>query len=232
MNIFKAIVNLFSSASAFPADLRPEEKALLSKISAVNRRNGDLSPELYQQMRDFERAWLERHYDFNTLEGINSIPESPNVPGAPTASGSMRGHTGEVYYYLRYKAYSHEEAGNLELALACMRKSVALVMHRNLFSTDDCYPLVKMLARLGFANEAYQKKQEIDTLLGIKKKDDSIINAELKRRQELLDFTWIQENIPDKAPKNISGYRRIKTQNTKNYQLLKQLAAEKGRNIL
>lgn len=45
------------------------------------------------------------------------------------------------------------------------------------------------------------------------------------------DYEWIQANLPDKCPKNISGYRRMKTQNTKNYQLLQQLAADLGREI-
>ena len=58
-----------------------------------------------------------------------------------------------------------------------------------------------------------------------------ILAAESERAQEEKDFEWIQENIPDKCPKSISGYRRMKTQNTKNFQILKQLAAEKGRNI-
>ena len=233
MNILDTIKQIFSATpiDSQISDLTRDEKALLSQISAINRRGGNLSPELYQKMRDFEMDWLERHYDFNTIEGINSIPVSPNLPCAPAAAGSMKGHTGEVYYYLRHKAYTHEDAGNYELALACMRKSVALVLCRNFCSTDDCYPLVKMLARFGFTDEAYRKKREIDKQFGILKIDDSIINAELKRRQEMLDFEWIQDNLPDKAPKNITGYRRMKMQNTKNFLLLKQLAAEKGRKI-
>ena len=119
MSVFDNIKKLFASPpspekASLPADLKSEEKALLSQISAINRRGGDLSPELYQKMRDFEMDWLERNYDFNTIEGINSIPVSPNLPGAPVACGSVRGHTGEVYYYLRHKAYAErrgERAG-------------------------------------------------------------------------------------------------------------------------
>lgn len=230
-NIKNAITNLFVQDTPSAADLSPAEKSLLSKITKINAHGDSITPELYQQLRDFEMNWLERHYDFNSLDGINAIPVSKDLPGAPQPSGSTKGHTGEVYYYLRHKSYGYEEAGKNELALACMRKSVDLVMCRNNFSTDDCYPLVKMLARFGFADEARKVKREIDAAFGIKKIDDSIIKAELKRRQELLDFQWIQQNIPDKCPKSISSYRRIKTQNTKNYQALKQLAAEKGREI-
>lgn len=58
-----------------------------------------------------------------------------------------------------------------------------------------------------------------------------ILAAEAKRAQEENDFKWIKENIPDKCPKNITGYRRMKNQNTKNFQTLQQLAAEKGRQL-
>ena len=54
----------------------------------------------------------------------------------------------------------------------------------------------------------------------------------IERREQLAkdetDFPWIQANLPSLCPKNISSYRRMKTQNTKNYQALKQAAAELG----
>lgn len=57
----------------------------------------------------------------------------------------------------------------------------------------------------------------------------------IARREQLIkdesDFAWIQKNIPDKCPKNITGYRRMKTQNTKNFQALKQAAADLGYQI-
>jgi hypothetical protein len=211
-----------------PATLSREESALISKISKINASGGELTNELYQQLREFEVNWLERNYDFNSIEGVQSIPVSKNIPGAPSPKGPMKGHTGEVYYYLRHKAYKYEEIGKMDLALVCMRKSVDLVMCRDYYSKEDCYPLVKMLARFGYIDAAYKKKNEIDKAIGITSSDDSIIKAEIKRRQELLDFKWIKEHIPDKCPKNITGYRRMKTQNTKNYQILKQAAAKLG----
>lgn len=70
----------------------------------------------------------------------------------------------------------------------------------------------------------------------LKEREDNyythVIEIEANRGQEIRDFSWIQENIPDKCPKSITGYRRMKTMNTKNYQLLKELAAQKGREIL
>ena len=45
------------------------------------------------------------------------------------------------------------------------------------------------------------------------------------------DYEWIHRHLPVIAPKSLSGYSRMKTQNTKNYQALKQAAAELGREI-
>lgn len=214
-----------------PATLSRDESALLSKISKINACGGELTNELYQQLREFEANWLERNYDFNSFEGVRNIPVSKNIPGAPSPKGPMKGHTGEVYYYLRHKAYKYEESGELDLALACMRKSVALVMCRQYYSAEDCYPLVRMLARFGYIDDAYSEKRKIDKALCITNGDDSIIKSEIKRRQELLDFEWIAKNIPDKCPKNITGYRRMRTQNTKNFQALKQSALDLGYTI-
>lgn len=66
---------------------------------------------------------------------------------------------------------------------------------------------------------------------GVIYRDKSLIEAEAKREQETRDFKWLQENLPDKCPASISGFRRMKNQNTKNYQALQQLAAEMGKKI-
>lgn len=62
-------------------------------------------------------------------------------------------------------------------------------------------------------------------------KGKHILEMEAKRKEEEKDYAWIKKNIPEKCPKSASGYRRMKAQNTKNYQILKQLAAELGREI-
>ena len=59
-------------------------------------------------------------------------------------------------------------------------------------------------------------------------KGPHILAREATRIQEEKDFAWIQQHLPDKCPKSLSGYRRMKTQNTKNYQALQKLAAELG----
>lgn len=231
LSIIKSISSLFLSKGRSSQDLLPDEKKLLDKISRLNAQDKDITNELYQQLRDYEENWLERHYDFNSIEGVNSIPVRKDLPGAPAPRHTLKGHTGEVYYYARRKAYQHEEAGNIDLALACMQKSVDLVKCRSYFSSNDLLPLVKMLARAGYIGEAYAELRSIEAYFTAPLDCENEIKAEIRRGQEQRDFLWLQEKLPDKCPKSISGFRRMKTQNTKNYQSLKCLAAELGRNI-
>ena len=212
-------------------DLLPEDRILLEKISKLNDQDKEITPELYQQFREYEERWLERHYDFNTLEGISAIPVNKDLPGAPAPRSAIKSHTGEVYYYIRRKAYHHEDAGNIDLALACMRKSVSLVKCRSSFSSDDLQPLVKMLARAGYVEEAYAELRSVEKCFSASLDCDREIEAEIRRGREQRDFLWIQANFPDKCPKSISSYRRMKIQNTKNFQTLKVLASELGREI-
>lgn len=62
-------------------------------------------------------------------------------------------------------------------------------------------------------------------------KSPHILALEAQREQEEQDYQWLQKYLPEKCPKSLTGYRRMKTQNTKNYQTLKQLAAGLGRVI-
>ena len=83
----------------------------------------------------------------------------------------------------------------------------------------DTYEGEFVLARIEDANRTivYKGKPLVDH------------EANLARTEK--DYEWLQANIPDKCPKSISGYRRMKSQNTKNFQILKDLAAGLGRQI-
>ena len=226
---------VFTEAPTTSKTLTREEKDLLSQISKINAQGEVLPNELYQQLRTYEVNWLERNYDLNSIEGIERIPVSKSVPRPPAPDGGIKTHTGEVYYYLRHKAYEHEDAGNMDLAIACLKKSVAILKCIGFYNVEECYPLVKMLARAGYVEEAYKEKADIEkrciNVHDLAQKQhyyETMIETEAKRGQEARDFAWIQEHIPDKCPKSVAGYRRMKTQNTTNFQALKQAASELG----
>lgn len=89
---------------------------------------------------------------------------------------------------------------------------------------DDRTEAAKAQANAYIAEQEAKRDQE-------RQNDDNMIEYEVKRGNDMRDFFWLRENIPQKCPKSATGYRRMKTQNTKNYQILKQLAAELGREI-
>ena len=47
-------------------------------------------------------------------------------------------------------------------------------------------------------------------------KGQHLLDLEARRIQDAKDYEWLQNTLPDQCPKNITSYRRIKTQNTKN----------------
>ena len=215
------------------------------------------------EYRKAEEAWLESYYDLNTAEGIRAIPEIANPPKWP-GCGSMD-VTGDIDYYLRFKAADYEEAGNIELAILCLQKSNAIRMIRRVgYRKSDYYRLVRVFARNGYVEEAYAEKAKIDALFGEYHLDDvrelitalqkagefesaedlrlasiqkaqedkdyleTVIPFEIQRGQDMRDFQWIHDNLPDISPKSLTGYRRMKNQRTKNYQKILKAAQALG----
>ena len=351
----------------------PNDQAIVDQIAtsvlkiAESPMPQPISPEEYAQLRQREIDWLERRYDFNTIEGIRAIPEVKNPPRP--SGGSV---TGAVYYYLKAKAHEHEKAGNIELAIACFKKSIILMrlQYGASYGLEESYSFVRMLARNGFLNDAMREKNIADefyeteaanedlgwfrktcrdasalrtdllimsvtgaacpecakyqgrvfsvsgksklfpplpkivwdtgavhhgchhtfspyihnvndpcleytlsvhplkrksygkdivtfsnrpfeddrtpeaqavaleeiarqeeTAAKKKLRDDGMIEREYQKWQDKTTLDWLQQNFPEKSPKTVSSFRRMRTQNTKTYQSLKQLASEKGREI-
>lgn len=345
--------------------LKRKPSAKITSIPQSSNLTSDtLSTESYQAHREQEALWLEQHYDFNSVKGIKAIPATKSIRNAPSG-----GATGEVYYYLQKKACAHEKAGNIELAVLCLKKSNDIIVVNELPCKSQSYNLVKLLAREGRIEEAEEEKERIDryydrldekmnratkgpnSKLLIPGEDlaimsihgstcpecakyqgrvysisgrnrrfpkappfffgtegvhkgcghtfssyidgvtdpmleytlsvhplknsqygrnivafsnrpfvddrtdeciaaaalvcakaaakaaeeqsyyDNIIEVEVRRGREARDFQWLQDKFPDKCPKSLTGYRRMKTQNTKNFQILYQLAADAGKEL-
>ena len=326
-----------------------------------------LSKEDYSEIRESERRWLEDHYDFSTVESVNAIPEIRDLPRPPGDSP-----TGDVYYYLRYKARLYERSGDIELAIVCMKKSISLMHLRygEWYGREECQSYIRMLLRNGFTEEAKHEQDKLDahysssldrmrlqqfksvcsqaaelgtdllmmqvigstcpecaryqgrvysisgnsklfpalpnTLkqtgilhsgchhsfspyihnvshvnmnyiaqvnplkdpryckdivtfsnrpfvddrtdeciqaseiarenrrlkkLHKERRDKIILESIQRQREDYADFDWLKLHFPDKCPSTATGYRRMKTQNTKNYQELRRLAAKLGKEI-
>lgn len=60
---------------------------------------------------------------------------------------------------------------------------------------------------------------------------DEILTETLRKAKNEKEYYWILENLPDIAPKSLSGYSRMKNSNSKNFQKLQKAAKEKGYEI-
>ena len=57
---------------------------------------------------------------------------------------------------------------------------------------------------------------------------DHFIEVEAERGSDARNFAWLQKNLPEVCPKSFSGYRRMKSQNTRNFQKLASAAKNYG----
>lgn len=61
-----------------------------------------------------------------------------------------------------------------------------------------------------------------------KQEYNEMIKEAQEAEQNSIDYDWVWENLPDIAPKSLSGYVRMKNTNSKNFQKLQSAAKEKG----
>lgn len=120
--------------------------------NTLEKRNAE-----YLAMRSREVERLNTAYDFNSIDGINSIP----VPCKEVNGDSP---TGRVEYYLRGKCFAdHWNAGRTELALACLRKAQELMYVSDMiWKRDDFLRLVRYLHEAGKHEEADLELERIN----------------------------------------------------------------------
>ena len=163
------------------ADLTASEKALLAQIAKINKQDKEMPAELYQKMRDFEVAWLERNYDFTSIAGINAIPVTPPPINAPSNNV-----TGQVEYYLLKKAGQFEKGNNADMAIACYRKANQLMQHcSTAYSKDYFMRLPNYLRKLRRFDDARSEEAKIDSLFP---NDSNILNEQkmrIERNQQI-----------------------------------------------
>lgn len=120
------------------------------------------------------------------------------------------------------------------MAILCLQKSNAIrELKCNGYRKSDYYALVRILARDGQIQAAQEEKKRLDRKFRDDhfEGEDSVIEKEFTRGEERRTFLWLQQKLPELCPKSLSGFRRMKSQNTKNYQKIVQVAAEKGYQI-
>lgn len=65
-----------------------------------------------------------------------------------------------------------------------------------------------------------------------KKEYDEILQRQRETEKNRADYDWILKNLPEIAPKSLSGYVRMKNSNSTNYKKIVEIAKQKGYTIL
>lgn len=139
---------------------------------------------------------------------------------------------GKIHPYCRHTFYPYIEgvsSGLLEEALT-VQKIKKWRYTRNLiafsnrpFVDDRPQEEIDFSIQMAAKRKAAAEQQE--------KLWNEMIPFEAFRGEEKRKYKWIQDNLPELCPKSYSGFRRMKVQNTKNFQRLAVAAQEKGMEI-
>lgn len=203
-----------------------------------------ISNEEYLEMRHEEWKRLERRYDFNSVNGIRSIP----VPCEEVNGDSP---TGRVEYYLRGICFrNHWDSGRIDIAIECLKKAQELMFVSDMiWKYDDFIRLVSYLHEAGRHDEARAEEQRVDNhfkkighypRLKIwnfeslkayflwKKQISDLEQKRLRLRQTRHEFYWLQEHARSVCPKSLSGYSKMKGSKSQKYLELKKCASQSG----
>ncbi len=188
----------------------------------------------YLKIREQEVIKLRNLYDFTTVEGIRAIP----VPCKEVNGGSP---TGRVEYYLRGECFmNYYKSKNIPLAVECVRKAHSLMFISDMiWKYDDYISRISCLHEIGAHKEAWEEENRVDAHFNIvdmyprfsirnfpgisaffkwKRLIKSMENERIRKRSLRHEYYYLQEKLPDLCPKSLSGYSRMKSTNSKNYQ--------------
>lgn len=203
-----------------------------------------ISNEEYLEMRQGEWSRLERRFDFNSVNGIRSIP----VPCEEVNGDSP---TGRVEYYLRGICFrNHWDSGRIDIAIECLKKAQELMFVSDMiWKYDDFIRLVSYLHEAGRHDEARAEEQRVDnyfrktfhypkmkiwnfkslrSYFAWKKQIADLERERLRVRQLRHEFYWLQEHARTICPKSLTGYSRMKNLKSKKYLELKSFAERNG----
>ena len=205
----------------------------------------EISNEEYLKIRYQEIDRLEEKYDFNSVDGIRSIPV-PCVEVNPSDSP-----TGRVEYYLRGLCFrKHWDNGRVDVAIEALKKAQDLMFISDMiWKYDDFFRLVSYLHEAGRHREAdyeadrieahfkkvgFYPKMHLWDFKSLKeysawKKNVQVFEGERLRKKKLRsEFYWFQEHAPELCPGTLSAYSRIKATKSKKYQNMCVFAKENG----
>lgn len=175
---------------------RMNQEILRDESRPLDERNA-----AYAEIRDEEIQRLRAVYDFDSIEGVESIP----VPCPEPNGGSP---TGRVEYYLRGMCFSkHWDAGRTELALACLRKAQDLMFVSDMiWQKRDFLRLFEYLYEAGLDDEAEAQLIKINAFFDAQYQQNEIVQRALvsaKRLDEDLMETFSNAPVCEECARYI-----------------------------
>lgn len=144
---------------------------------------------------------------------------------------------GDVTSGIEYLMYMHKgNENNPELELAIVNKAFDLMIrskwrygHQSYLALAVCLMKVDMFDEAdilyGNARKFFDDNIEIQF---VNQDYDALKNIHIKRSLSKKEYSLVCKTLPELAPKSFSGYSRMKSMNTKNYQKILSLMIEKG----
>lgn len=185
-------------------------------------------------------VFFDKIYDISNAEEIKSIPR-PYYKGTDTPVFNIE-------YHLRmHRGRTNDQ----ELETVLSLKTIELMKTRKLFyGFKDYLVMITNIMKVGNFNIADDVYLDVTNFLRSEYKRrnidfDDIINKTnyknedyqylkqlfQKRWKQMQEYNMILDKLPELAPKSYSGYARMKTMNTQNYQKIVYKMKEKGIDI-
>lgn len=184
-------------------------------------------------------VFSDRLFDTFSVDDIKSIPTP------------LYKYTDTPVYNLEYHLRMHRgRTDNQALETAISLKAIELMKSNCGYVLNDYLTLISNLMKVGnfeVADKAYEdtvnylrakyKENNLDFDEILKNKKYNNENYQYlkqifkKRWKQLQEYNLIIEHLPDETPKSYTGYARMKTMNTKNYQSLVTKMKDKGFDI-
>ena len=167
-------------------------------------------------------------FDMESEIGINSI----QIPKCFLTPDSMEGYgaTGSLDYVVRMKAANLRAKGLIAESDACYRKAIVLMRASGIpYDMTPYLYFAKDLLREGRFDESEAEEEKIYKMFKTsRKKINSAKDSRPYITIEDREYYRIKYSIPDIAPKSISGYTRMKRENSENFQKLRAEAERNG----
>lgn len=144
--------------SAVEIVIGAEEMGVITRESKRSDPKIAVSLERFFKNIHFYKSGIKaRMHDFNSIEGIQSIP----IPQYKRLSG-IASPVNNVEYVLQRRATRHKRNGNMDLAIECLRKSNEIMPHSNFrWNAEDYLRLISYLRQANRNEEADAEEQRL-----------------------------------------------------------------------